>query len=105
MFTSSFVLGTFLGGLIMASTGKEVSQLEFVSGQSNKALSRPAHCLSSEAAIAELGTHPEEGLSNEVAHTRYEGYGSNELSGGQAVEPLKILLRQIANAMTLVSLA
>lgn len=74
-----------------------------VSGQANKPLTRPAHALAFVAVLDELKTHPEEGLGSDVAHQRLEEYGRNELGDSEGVQPGKILVRQVANAMTLVS--
>lgn len=83
--------------------GKEVIPEDHISGQANKALTRPAHALEYVAVLDELKTHPDEGLSTEVAKQRLEEYGRNELGEGEGVQPVKILVRQVANAMTLVS--
>jgi Na+-exporting ATPase len=73
-----------------------------VSGQSNVALSLPAHALTIEALTAELEANLEVGLSIEDSKLRQERYGNNELDDGPGVQPIKILIRQIANAMILV---
>ncbi|CAI6335349.1 unnamed protein product [Periconia digitata] len=73
-----------------------------VSGQSNNPLSRPAHCLSHSAVREELKCSEEDGLSTAEAKKRHEQWGDNDLGDGGGVQPGKILLRQVANAMTLV---
>ena len=65
-------------------------------------LSRPAHALSSEAVSDEIGADTENGLSPTEAQSRLEKFGRNELDDGPGVQPLKILIRQVANAMMLV---
>ncbi|KAI9882274.1 MAG: hypothetical protein M1823_005980 [Watsoniomyces obsoletus] len=65
-------------------------------------LSRPAHALPAEQAIAELDVDVQGGLTPEGARARLEEHGRNELDDGPGVRPGKILLRQIANAMVLV---
>ncbi|PKY06759.1 sodium transport ATPase 5 [Aspergillus campestris IBT 28561] len=65
-------------------------------------LSQPAHTLSPEDACRELSVDPEEGLFSTEAKTRLEKYGHNELQGGEGVSMVKIVIRQIANAMMLV---
>ena len=74
-----------------------------VSGQSNKPLSLPAHSLTTEALVEELKVDTENGLTSEEAKTRLDEYGLNKLDEGPGVQPVKILIRQIANAMILVS--
>lgn len=74
----------------------------FVSGQSNKPLTRPAHSLSYADVVDQIAANPSDGLTAEEAKNRLEEYGRNELGEGEGVQPGKILIRQIANAMTLV---
>lgn len=73
-----------------------------VSGQANTPLSRPAHALSYSRVIEEVGCDGEEGLTTAGAQERHKKYGNNDLGEGGKVSPGKILLRQVANAMTLV---
>ncbi|KFA59984.1 hypothetical protein S40285_08482 [Stachybotrys chlorohalonatus IBT 40285] len=73
-----------------------------VSGQSNKPMTRPAHALSHEDVTKELNTDSLDGLSNDEAAKRLQDYGKNELGETESVQPMKIILAQIANAMTLV---
>lgn len=74
-----------------------------VSGQANKPLSLPPHALHYRAVAEELGANVEDGLSEAEAKSRLEEYGRNELDDGPGVQPVKILVRQVANAMMLVS--
>ena len=74
------------------------------SGQSNEPISGPAHSLSFEDTLSQLKSSAEEGLTPEEAKKRLEQYGKNELDNAGGVNPAKILVRQIANAMMLVSL-
>ena len=73
-----------------------------VSGQSTISLSSPAHCLSSGAVVDELGSSGVDGLTRTEAESRLQRVGNNELDHGPRVNPAKILLRQVANAMMLV---
>lgn len=66
-------------------------------------LSQPAHSLSYDEVLRQLATHPDEGLTNAEAKKRHEQYGDNLLEGGEGVSIAKIVIRQIANAMMLVS--
>lgn len=65
-------------------------------------LQRPAHTLPYSHVAEELGADRKQGLSDADAQKRVEQYGRNELEGGGGVQPAKILVRQIANAMILV---
>jgi P-type Na+/K+ transporter len=73
-----------------------------VSGQSNKTLSKPAHSLKSYDIVEQLQTNVENGLTESLVQQRLQDYGRNELDEGPGVQPLKILLHQVANAMMLV---
>lgn len=73
------------------------------SGSGNKPLSRPAHALTYGNVISELQADDNAGLSLADAQERLQVYGSNDLGEGAGVQPAKILLRQVANAMTLVT--
>lgn len=80
---------------------KETNEVH-VSGQANKPLSLPPHALPSDVVCREIGANPEDGLTTLEASSRLEEYGRNELDDGPGVQPVKILIRQIANAMVLV---
>lgn len=67
-------------------------------------LSQPAHSLSYEAVINELGTNSDDGLTSAEAKQRLEKYGENTLEGDGGVSIAKIFIRQVANAMMLVSI-
>lgn len=66
-------------------------------------LSQPAHSLSYEDAIKQLGTNSDDGLTSAEVKQRLEKYGENMLEGDEGVSLAKIVIRQIANAMMLVS--
>ncbi|KAK8043888.1 potassium/sodium efflux P-type ATPase [Apiospora phragmitis] len=80
---------------------KEVAP-QHISGQANEPLSWPAHALSWEDVLNELGTDALDGLSADEAETRKSKFGPNELGDAEGVQPMKIIIAQIANAMTLV---
>ena len=82
--------------------GPEQSLENHVSGQSNNPISKPAHCLKWQQVAEELSADVDDGLSADEAKKRLDQYGRNELGDTGGVNPGKILLRQIANAMTLV---
>lgn len=85
---------------------KKQAELEnHVSGQANnEMLSRPAHALPIIQVVEELNANPEDGLTESEVRSRLEKYGRNELGDAAGVNPGKILIRQVANAMTLVML-
>jgi P-type Na+/K+ transporter len=76
-----------------------------VPGQSNKPISKPTHSLSFDEVLKELGASGLDGLSENDAKQRLEEFGNNELDNGPGVNPAKILVKQIANAMMLVRIA
>lgn len=65
-------------------------------------LSRPAHALPYTSVIEEIKADAEDGLTDDEARLRLEQHGRNELGDSDGVQPLKILIGQVANAMTLV---
>ncbi|KAL5627815.1 hypothetical protein BROUX41_002563 [Berkeleyomyces rouxiae] len=73
-----------------------------VSGQSNVPLSRPAHCLAATDVAAELECNTLTGLDPATAARRLDEIGPNDLGDAPGVQPLRIIVAQIANAMTLV---
>jgi len=86
----------------MAKSGPDKSPTDHVSGQSNKPLSRPAHALPHTDVAAELNADVLSGLSPEEAKRRLEEFGSNDLGEAEGVQPIKIVIAQVANAMTMV---
>ncbi|OJD21026.1 hypothetical protein ACJ73_07636, partial [Blastomyces percursus] len=77
------------------------SDTHSVNGEEKGLLSLPAHSLPYDAVIRELGTDPEDGLSLMEAKRRLETYCPNQLDGCEGVSIVKILVRQVANAMML----
>jgi Na+-exporting ATPase len=73
-----------------------------VSGQSNEPMSRPAHALTFDQVVQELQTDTMHGLTSAEAKARHEKFGNNDLGDADGVQPLKIIIAQVANAMTLV---
>lgn len=65
-------------------------------------MSQPAHSLSAEQVLKELQADSTNGLSADEAAKRLKELGPNELERQKGVKPLRILLEQIFNAMTLV---
>ena len=86
----------------MGSKKYSANDTPHVSGQSNKPLSLSAHALTCETIKEELDANLEDGLSDGECKSRLELYGKNELDDGPGVQPIKILIRQVANAMMLV---
>ncbi|KAL0937062.1 sodium p-type [Colletotrichum truncatum] len=73
-----------------------------VSGQANEPLTRPAHALTFEEVAQELETDATRGLSTEEATSRTTRYGPNALEEDKGVQPIQILIAQVANCMTLI---
>lgn len=65
-------------------------------------LSCPAHSLPYDDVLNELETKIDDGLTSGEATSRLEKYGPNKLDEGEGVSMIKILVRQVANAMMLV---
>ncbi|EMD93005.1 hypothetical protein COCC4DRAFT_196836 [Bipolaris maydis ATCC 48331] len=86
--------------------GKKQPSLEgHKSGQANDPLSKPAHALTWKQVVEEVRCNAEDGLTTAEAKSRHEKYGNNDLGDDGGVSPAKILLRQVANAMTLILIA
>ncbi|KAL1905386.1 hypothetical protein Sste5344_008879 [Sporothrix stenoceras] len=85
----------------MAEKNTPVAQ-EHVPGQSNKPLSRPPHAMVFSEVLKELRVDAATGLSGSEAQSRLAEYGPNELDMHKGVQPWKILMEQVLNAMTLV---
>ncbi|KZL81776.1 potassium sodium efflux p-type atpase [Colletotrichum incanum] len=81
---------------------KAKQSAEHVSGQSNRPMTQPAHCLTLAEVVDELKADQTNGLSSDEAGRRLAEYGKNDLGEAQKVSPLRILIAQVANAMTLV---
>lgn len=64
----------------------------------------PAHTLPFEDVLQKLSVNHETGLSDDEAKKRKVMYGPNQLDEGPGVQPFRILVHQIANALTLVSI-
>jgi P-type Na+/K+ transporter len=73
-----------------------------IPGQANKPLTKLAHALSYSEVIQEVKADAEDGLTASEAEIRLEEHGRNVFSETGGVQPLKILIRQVANAMMLV---
>ena len=73
-----------------------------VSGQSNKPLSLPPHSLTLAQVVDELSTNTWSGLDDTEAKRRLEDFGANDLGDTAGVSVVKILIAQVANAMTMV---
>lgn len=87
------------------AAGKEKQDdaaLHHISGQANEPLSGLPHTLTVEQAAQEIVANLSDGLTTTEAELRLQKYGLNELDDGPGVSPVKILVRQVANAMTLV---
>ncbi|GAB1217823.1 hypothetical protein ATERTT37_007066 [Aspergillus terreus] len=73
-----------------------------IPGSGAAPLREPAHTLPYDVVIRELNTHLDDGLSEDEARRRLQQYGPNKLDEGEGVSVVKILVRQVANAMMLV---
>ena len=76
--------------------------VDHVSGQSNKPMSAPAHALTYQQVAEELAADINIGLRSDDAEKRVEEYGRNEFGEQEGVQPVKIFIGQIANALTMV---
>ena len=66
-------------------------------------LDQPAYRVEPHEVARQLGTNFEKGLSKQEAKRRHGVVGDNALEGGVGVSIWRVLVRQVANALTLVS--
>ncbi|QGI97591.1 hypothetical protein CEK26_010660 [Fusarium fujikuroi] len=81
--------------------GQNEEEKPHISGQANSPMSAPAHALTFEQVAQELNGNLDDGLTESEAELRLETYGRNEFGEQEGVQPLKIFIGQIANALTL----
>ncbi|KAF2180910.1 hypothetical protein K469DRAFT_590753 [Zopfia rhizophila CBS 207.26] len=62
----------------------------------------PAHTVPFEDVLRKLSVSQDSGLSEDKAKNRKNMYGPNQLDEGPGVQPFRILVHQVANALTLV---
>lgn len=79
-----------------------IEEAPHVSGQSNTPMTAPAHGLTFDQVVEQLEGHTVDGLTTAEAKSRLETAGRNEFGEQEGVQPIKILIGQIANALTLV---
>ena len=72
-------------------------------GQWPSGLSNEPYLLTADEVVQELRTDPDYGLSDQEAQSRLTQFGPNALLGAQGVSAGRILVKQIFNAMVLVS--
>lgn len=65
-------------------------------------LNQPAHCLPAADVLAQLGSDPQNGLRDDEVTKNQKLYGSNELEGSGGSGPIRILMNQVLNALTMV---
>ncbi|KAH8430699.1 P-type ATPase [Aspergillus melleus] len=73
-----------------------------VTGYGNKPLSRPAHALAWETVADELDTSAQGGLTASDAQSRLDQYGRNDIGNASSTSAVRVLLKQVANAMTFI---
>lgn len=81
---------------------KLIEEAPHVSGQANSPMTAPAHALTFDQVAQQLDANLEDGLTDAEAKKRLEEHGRNEFGDQEGVQPFKIFIGQIANALTLV---
>jgi P-type Na+/K+ transporter len=84
------------------TTTKKMDSTTVESIDSQSTLVDLPHTMSVAQTIDKLSTDPEFGLTADEAASRLRIHGQNALDDGPSVQPLKILVNQVANAMMLV---
>jgi P-type Na+/K+ transporter len=78
------------------------SRTKSFAGYSNAPLSAPAHAFTAAALAQGLKANTDDGLTAEEAAERLATYGLNEIGDEQGLQSWKMVIRQVANAMTMV---
>ncbi|THU82747.1 sodium transport ATPase [Dendrothele bispora CBS 962.96] len=84
---------------------RSASQSALTSQNSQTALAERAYLLGGSVILQKLKTNETDGLSEDDAKARLEEYGENLLSDKGGVSAVSVLIRQMANALTLVLVA
>lgn len=66
------------------------------------AMGQPAHCISAGDVLDQLQSDAQSGLSEDEVSKRKQAYGANALEGSGGVGPIRILMNQVLNALTMV---
>ncbi|KAG0132683.1 hypothetical protein HOY82DRAFT_502144 [Tuber indicum] len=85
----------------MQNDGKDIHSRSR-EGPVHNGLSNDPYLLSGDQVLRQLSTDPDDGLSDAEAGARMTKFGLNELDTGAGVSVVRILLRQLFNAMGLV---
>ncbi|EJD35955.1 putative sarcoplasmic/endoplasmic reticulum calcium ATPase [Auricularia subglabra TFB-10046 SS5] len=83
-------------------TNEKYTRASATKGGDVPTYSQPPHMLSGDDVVRELDTDGDHGLSEEESRKRFLQYGKNELDGSGGVQAWRVLLKQVANAMTIV---
>lgn len=65
-------------------------------------MSQPAHCISAGDVLDQLQSDAQNGLSDSEVSKRQETHGANALEGSGGAGPIRILMNQVLNALTMV---
>lgn len=64
--------------------------------------SQPAHCIAANDVLDQLQSDAQSGLSDSEVAKRQGTYGANALEGSGGAGPIRILMNQVLNALTMV---
>ena len=81
---------------------QQVGEAGYAPSQANSSIKAPAHFLTIQQVVEQLNANLDDGLTADEVKARLEKYGRNEFGEKKGVQPLKIFIGQIANALTLV---
>lgn len=87
----------------MGSDKNEGSTTDVESRQSQSStLAERPHAMTARQIVQKFSSDPQRGLATDEAAARLLAHGRNALDDGPGVQPIKILINQVANAMMLV---
>lgn len=91
-------LRNFLSALLAIMAGKKAVP----GGDGALVLSQPAHCVDAGDVLSQLQSDSQSGLSDGEVSKRQQIYGHNALEGSGGAGPIRILMNQVLNALTMV---
>lgn len=95
-------LHNFIPALLAIMGGKLSAKNAGPGGDGALILSQPAHCVDAGDVLSQLQSDSQNGLSDSEVSKRQQIYGHNALEGSGGAGPIRILMNQVLNALTMV---
>lgn len=88
---------------LVVMVGKSSAKKAGQTGDDAQLLSQPAHCIAAGEVLTQLRSDAQGGLTDAEVSERQEIHGANALEGSGGAGPIRILMNQVLNALTMVS--